>query len=109
MNKRAFFLVAFGLAIAAFITHCVARGFLEEAMHRKAARISQAVKEHSTYVADPLAAQASHMWNLLTGTGVTLTVLSVICMATAAIRHETGWYLILLLLLVFDIGMPMLL
>lgn len=109
MNKRAFFLAALGLAIAAFVAHCVARGFLDEAMHRKAARISQAVNEHAAYVADPLAVQASHTWNVLTATGVVLTVLSVICMATAAIRHEPGWYLILLLLLVFDIGIPMLL
>ena len=109
MNKRAFFLGALGLAIAAFITHCVARGFLEEAMHRKAASISQAVKQHAPYGADPLAVQASHMWMVLSGIGVVLTVLSVICMTTAAIRHEPGWYLILLLLLVFDIGMPMLL
>ena len=97
------------LAIAAFITHCVARSFLEEAMHRKAVRISQAAKQQTPYIADPLATQASHMWNVLTATGVVLTVLSVICMATAVIRHEPGWYLILLLLLVFDIGIPMLL
>lgn len=109
MNKRAFFLGAFGLAIAAFITHSVARGFLEEAMHRKAERISDSVRLHAPYVADPLAIQASHMWNVLTATGVVLTVLSVICMAIAAVRHEPGWYLILLLLLVFDIGLPMLL
>lgn len=109
MNKRAFFLAALVLAISAFITHCVARGFLEEAMHRKAARISQAVKQQAPYTADPLAIQASHTWNVLTITGVTLTVLSVVCMAVAAVRREPGWYLILLLLLVFDIGMPMLL
>ena len=109
MNKRAFFLGALGLAIAAFITHCVARGFLKEAMYRKAASISQAVKQHTPYVADPLAVRTSQRWNVLTGTGVVLTVLSVIFMATAAIRHEPGWYLILLLLLVFDIVMPMLL
>jgi uncharacterized membrane protein YhaH (DUF805 family) len=109
MNKRAFFLGALWLAIAAFITHCVARGFLDEAMHRNAARISQAVKQQAPYVADPLAVQASHMWNVLTGTGILLTVLSVISLATAAFRHEPGWYLILLLLLVFDIGIPMLL
>lgn len=78
-------------------------------MHRKAARITQAVKEHATYVADPLAVRATQAWNLLTAIGVVLTVLSVIGMATAAIRREPGWYLILLLLLVFDIGMPMLL
>jgi hypothetical protein len=109
MNKRAFFLGALGLAIAAFITHCVARGFLEEAMHRKAARISQAAKQQTPYMADPLATQASHVWNVLTAIGVMLTVVSVICMATAVIRHEPGSYLILLLLLFFDIGMPMLL
>jgi multisubunit Na+/H+ antiporter MnhG subunit len=109
MNKRAFFLGALMLAIATFITHCVARGFLEEAIHRKATRISEAAKQQTPYVADPLAVQASHAWNVLTLTGVVLTVLSVVCMATAAIRRERGWYLILLLLLVFDIGLPMLL
>jgi hypothetical protein len=109
MSKRAFFRGAVLLAIAALITHCVARGFLEEAMHREAARISQAVKEQAPYVADPLAVQASHAWNVLTVSGVVLTVLSVACMATAAIRQEPGWHLILLLLLAFDIGLPMLL
>jgi hypothetical protein len=109
MNKRTFFWGALMLAIAAFITHCVARGFLEESMQRKAARISQAVKQQMPYVADPLATQASQVWNVLTATGVVLTVLAVICMTLAVIRQEPGWYLILLLLLVFDIGMPMLL
>lgn len=109
MNKPAFFLGAFGLAIGALITHSVARGFLDEATHRKAERIRDAVMQHAPYVADPLAVQASHMWNVLTGTGVVLTVLSVICMATAAVRHERGWYLLLLMLLSFDIGLPMLL
>jgi hypothetical protein len=109
MNKRAFFVGALVLAIAALITHCVARGFLEEATHRKAARISLTVKQHMPYVADPLAVQASHAWSFLTVTGVVLTVLSVIWMAAAAIRREPGWYLLLLLLLVLNIGMPMLL
>ena len=109
MNKRAFFLSASGLAIAAFITHGAARSFLDEAMHLKTAGLSRAAREHTTYVADPLATRASHLWNVLTVTGVVLTVLSVVCMATAAVRHEPGWYLILLLLLVFDIGLPLLL
>ena len=109
MNKSAFFLGALVLAIAAFITHCVARGFLEEAMNRKTARISEAAKHQAPYVADPLAAQASHAWNVLTVSGVVLTVLSVFCMAAGAVRREPGWYLILLLILVFDIGLPMLL
>jgi hypothetical protein len=109
MSKRAFFMGALLLAITAFITHCVARSFLEEAMHRKAERISQAVNQQTPYVADPLAVQASHTWNILTVTGVVLTVLSVVCMAIACLRREPGWYLILLLILVFDIGLPMLL
>jgi len=108
-SSGSFFVGALGLAIAALMLHCVARSFLEEAMHRKAASISQAAQQHTPYVADPLAAQAYRMWNVLTGTGVALTLLSAICMATAAIRHESGWYLILLLLLLFDIGMPLLL
>jgi len=96
-------------AIAALITHCVARSLLAESMHQKAERISQAAKQHTPYVADPLAVQASHAWNLLTVTGVMLTVSSVGCMVTARIRRERGWYLILLLVMVFDIGMPMIL
>ena len=90
MNRRAFFLGALGFAFAACIAHCVARGFLEEAMHRKAARISQAAKEHATYIADPLAVQASHMRNLLTGTGVVLTVLSVICIPSVFLLGAPG-------------------
>ena len=97
------------LAIAALVTHCVARGFLEEATHRKAARLSQAVKQHAPYVADPLAVHASHMWNVLTVAGVVLTVLSVVSMGAAARRREPGWYLILMLILVSDIGLPLLL
>jgi len=109
MNNGPFFLGAMVLAITAFITHCVARGFLEEGVRRKAARMSEAAKQRSTYVADPIAVQASHAWNVLTVTGVVLTVLSVVCMVTAALRREPGWYLTLLLVLVFDILMPMLL
>jgi multisubunit Na+/H+ antiporter MnhG subunit len=109
MSKRPFFLAAIMLAVTAFITHCVARDFLEQAVHRKAARLNQALKEQVPYVADPVAIQASHAWNTLTITGVVLTVLSVLCMAIANRRHEPGWYRILLLVLFCDIGMPMLL
>ena len=109
MNKRAFFWGALWLVIAALITHAVGRSFLHEAMHRKASRISQAAKQQAPYVADPLAVQASHKWNVLTTTGILLTALSMVCMATALMRREPGWYLILLLLMVFAIGAPMLL
>lgn len=109
MNKRALFLGALVLAIAGFITHCVAQSFLEAAMDRKSERISQSAKQHTPYVADPLAVQASLAWKVLTATGVVLTVLSVACMGTAALRHEPGSYLLLVLLLVLDIVMPMLL
>jgi len=78
-------------------------------MHREAANISQAVKEQAPYAKDPVAVQESHMWNVLTGAAVVLTVLSAVCVATAAIRREPGWYSIPLLLLVLDIGVFMLL
>jgi len=109
MNKGAFFWGALWLVIAALITHAVARRYLEEAMHRKAARISQAAIQQRPYVADPLAVQASRTWSVLTTAGIALTALSFVCMITALVRREPGWYLILLLLLVFAIGAPMLL
>jgi hypothetical protein len=109
MNKGAFFFAALLLVIAALAAHAVARSFLEVYMHRKAARISEASKQHTPYVDDPLAAQAGYAYNVVTATGIVLTVLSVVCMAIASIRREPGWYLILLLLLVFAIGAPMLL
>jgi len=95
MNKRAFFFGALLLVIAALITHAIARSFLEQYMHRKAARISEASAQHAPYVADPLATQASHTYKVLTAIGIALTGLSVVSMVTAMIRHERGWYLIL--------------
>jgi hypothetical protein len=109
MNKRAFFLSAHVFVIAALISHGVARGFLDEATHRKVLGIAQAMEQHTHYTADPLATRASHLWNVLTAVGFVLTVFSVICMAVASIRHEPGSYIILLLLLLFAIGTPMLL
>jgi len=38
-----------------------------------------------------------------------ITALSLACMVTALARHEKGWYLILILLLILDLGLPMLL
>ncbi len=97
------------LALIALITHSVARGFLEDAMHRKAARIEQAQKQQIAYMPDLQAARSSRSYIVLTIVGVVLTVLSVTCMVTALVRHERGWYLILILLLFFDIAAPMLL
>jgi len=109
MNKPVFFLCALFLAIAALVTQSAARGSVQEAMHRKGERLTEAAKRQTHYVADPLAVQASQNAKALTTTGIVLTVLSVACMVTARIRREPGWYLILLLLLVFGVVTPMLL
>lgn len=109
MNRRAFFLGALLLAIAALITHSIARGFLEESMHRKAGRSSQMVKQQAPYTGDPVAVHLSHTYNVLTTIGIALTGLSVVCMVTALVRHEPGWYLILVMLQVFGIVAAMLL
>ena len=97
------------LAVIALITHSVARGFLDDAMHRKAARIEQAQKQQIAYTPDLQAVQSSRSYSVFTIVGVVLTVLSLVCMVTALVRHERGWYLILILLLFFDIMAPMLL
>jgi len=109
MSKRAFFLAAFFLVITALVTHSVARGFLQEYMHRKAARLSEASAQHTPYVADPVATQAGHAYDVLTTTGIMLTVLSVVCMVAALVRRESGWYLILAMLQLFAIVAAMLL
>lgn len=109
MNKRAFFLAAFLLALIALFTHSAARGFLMDAMHRKAARLDQAAKQQTAYTPDPQALQSSRSYNILTVVGVVLTALSLMCMVTALVRHEKGWYLILILLLFFNIMAPMIL
>ena len=109
MNKRAFFFGALALVIAAFVTHAIARGFLEEYVHRKAARISEASAQHTPNVVDPLATRAGHAYDVLTVIGVVLTVLSIVCMVTALVRREPGWYLILAMLQVFAIVAAMLL
>jgi hypothetical protein len=109
MNKPAFFLAAMLLAIAALVTQGVARSYVDEAMHRKAARLNEAVKQQTAFAADPQGVQASQKSKALTTTGIVFTVLSVACMITARIRREPGWYFILLLLLVFGIVTPMLL
>lgn len=97
------------LALIALITHSVARGFLEDSIHRKVAGIVQAQKQQAAYKPDLQAVQSSRNYRVLTIVGVVLTVLAVACMVTALVRHERGWYLILILLLFFDILAPMLL
>jgi predicted lipid-binding transport protein (Tim44 family) len=109
MNKRAFFMGAVLLALIALITHIAARSFLEDAMHRHAARIAQALKQQTAYTPDSQALQSSRRYNILTTVGVVLTALSAVCMVTARVRHEKGWYLILILILFFDVVAPMLL
>jgi multisubunit Na+/H+ antiporter MnhG subunit len=109
MNKRSFFLAAVLLALIALITHSVARHFLEDSMHRKAARIAQAQRQQAAYTPDLQALQSSRRYDILTTVGVVFTALSVVCMVTAMVRHEKGWYLILILLLFFDVVAPMLL
>lgn len=109
MNKRAFFLGAILLALIALLAHSAARSFLMDAMHRKAARLRQAQKEQTAYTPDPQAVQSGRSYKILTNAGVVLTALSLICMVTAFVRHEKGWYLILILLLFFDLVAPMLL
>ncbi|HZQ47321.1 MAG TPA: hypothetical protein VFC07_09945 [Verrucomicrobiae bacterium] len=108
-NSSAFFLGAVLLALIALFAHSAARSFLMDDMHRKAARLRQAQKEHTAYTPDPQAVQSGRSYNILTGTGFVLTALSLICMVTAFVRHEKGWYLILTLLLFFDLAAPMLL
>jgi hypothetical protein len=109
MNKRVYFLGSLGFAIAALIVHCIARHFLHEAMHEQVASIREAVKQHGSSSPDMLAVQAREMWKILTGAGVVLTILGILCMCIAGIRHEKGAYLILLVVFIFDIGIPMLL
>ena len=109
MTKSTFIAAAFLLVLASLLTHCIARGFLEESMHRRAARIRQVAGSHTTYVADPLATQAAHTYKLLTTIGIVFTAMSVVCMVTARIRREPGWYLLLLLLLTISITDPTLL
>jgi hypothetical protein len=97
------------LALIALITHSVARGFLEDAMHREGARIHQIFMQHITQPPDSQELQSSRMYNVLTIVGVVLTVLSVVCAVTASVRREQGWYLILMLVWLGDIVAPMLL
>jgi len=80
-----------------------------DGMHRKASRLEQAQKQQTIYTPDSRAVQSSRNYNILTVVGVGLTALSLICMVTALVRGEKGWYLILILLLFFDIVAPMLL
>ena len=109
MNRRAFYLGAILLAIVALITHSIARSFLEDSMHRSAERAREAVKQQVPYTRDPVAVQLSHTYNSLTVVGVVLTGLSVVCMVTALVRREHGWYLILVMLQLFAVVAAMLL
>lgn len=109
MIKRTFYPIALVLAIAALVTHSIARNCLLQSMHRKAERITRAVSQHTPYVPDPAAARFNRAWNILTEVGVALTAASVICMIIALIRHEPGSYLILGLILAFAVALPMLL
>jgi heme exporter protein D len=96
MNKHTFFLGAVLLALIALITHSVARGFLEDAMHRKAARIAQAQKQQTDYTPDSRALQSSRRYNILTIVGVVLTASSAVSMvaepgAVVVTKGHTTW------------------
>jgi hypothetical protein len=108
MNNK-FFLIACALAVIALFVHSISRGFMEQAMHRKAARIQEASAHQTAYTPDPAVRELDKKADILTYLGVGMTVLSVASMIAAMIRHERGLYLILLLLLMADIITPMLL
>jgi hypothetical protein len=108
-DKQTFIIGAFILALIAFITQSVARDYVEKAMHWKAERLELAQKEHIAYTPDLRGRQLSKSADVLTVIGCVITVLSFVCMITALARHESGWYLILILILFFDLTMPMLL
>jgi hypothetical protein len=111
MNKKAFYLVAVILALVSFITNIAARSSLDDAMHRKAARFEQVEKQQVAYTPDPQALQSSRDYRALTRIGAVFTVLSVVCMVTAMFRHEQARYMILILILIlsFDVFIPLLL
>lgn len=108
-HRHTFFVWAFLFALIALIIHGVARNVLEDSMRRGSALIEQVQTQHTVYTLDPQAVQSSHIYNRLTFIGVSLTVLSIVCMSVAGARHEKGWYLILTLVLMVDIIAPMLL
>jgi hypothetical protein len=109
MNKRTFFIWAVLLALIALVIHATARSFLDDAMHREGARLEQVMKQHIAYIADPQATRSNNIYNTLTIIGIALTVLSFVCMLAASTRHESGWYLLLIMLLLCDIVLPVLL
>ncbi len=109
MNKRVFFKGAMLLAVVALVSHSVSRGFLEDYMHRTGDGIEQAQKQHIAYLPDPQVLRSARTYDVLTAIGVGLTALSFVFMITALIRREPGWYLILSLLLLFDLGAAILL
>lgn len=109
MNKQTFFLVAVLLAFIGLIAHSVARRSTAEAMQRKTVRMVVARQQHIAYTPDPRSLQLSSRGRVLTSAGLVSTLLSVICMITALVRREPGWYLFLALLLFFDLAAPMLL
>jgi len=109
MRKRTFFLGAVLLALIGFVIHITARGFLEEAMHHEVVHQHETLTQHIAYTPDSQALVLSRHYNVLTVAGIVLTALSTVCMLTALARREQGWYLILTLLLVFDVVLAMLL
>lgn len=108
-ERRTFFIWAVLLALIALFTHSAARGFLEDSMHRGAARLRQVQEQHITYAPDPQAVQSGRIYNILTIFGLAFTATSLVCMVVASVRRESGWYLLLMLLLFADIIVPMLL
>jgi VIT1/CCC1 family predicted Fe2+/Mn2+ transporter len=107
MKNRIFFLSAIVAAIIALGLHAVSREFSVKStsIHAQMWNRNAVEKQEMKIQADHCASLAT----VLFYTGLVFTFSSIFCLVVARFRKESGWYLIVILLLFFDFIMQRLL
>ena len=102
MRNHTFLYLSILAGAVALISLLEARDWNLKAAHIRAVRRQAAHVQHIAYVPDPEAARWGGNAEILDIAGLASVVLCVGFLLTASIRHESGWYSIPLLLILFD-------
>jgi hypothetical protein len=105
MTKHIFYIASIICALIAIGVHLQARDEFLKGQHIKA----NALEHQTQTVADPIEQRLSDSGRILSKIGVAFTISGLTCLVVAWLRHESGWYLIPIVLLLFGLMAQMLL
>jgi hypothetical protein len=109
MRKHIFYVASIFCALISIGVHLQERDEFLKGQQIEAKNAEYALEHQTRLVADPVAQQLSDRGKSLNKVGVIFTFSGLICIVVAWLRHESGWYLIPIVLLLFGLMAQMLL